>query len=65
MKITKTRLKEIIKEEVTKVLEEKSCKRDTDIEGVKVVEEEELEETSAMGGIREYYRDSSSERFCC
>ena len=50
MKITKTRLKEIIKEEVTKVLEEKSCKRDTDIEGVKVVEEEEeLEETSAMG----------------
>ena len=50
MKITKTRLKEIIKEEVTKVLEEKSCKRDTDIEGVKVVEEEEeLDETSAMG----------------
>jgi len=49
MKITKTRLKEIIKEEVTNALEGKSCKRDADIEGVKVVEEEELEETSAMG----------------
>ena len=51
MKITKTRLKEIIKEEVAKIIEGAvPYKRDTDVEGVKVVEEEEeLDETSAMG----------------
>jgi len=74
MKITKTRLKEIIKEEVAKILEaglphalrgkqtmtdlKKDAKtRETDflkkkkkdVSGVPVVEEEELDETSAMG----------------
>jgi len=75
MKITKTRLKEIIKEEVAKILEagrphslrggrtmkdldDEAKMRETDplkknkkeVSGVKVAEEEEeLEETSAMG----------------
>ena len=74
MKITKTRLKEIIKEEVAKIVEagrphalrggrtmkdldDEAKMRETDplkkskkgVSGVKVVEEEELEETSAMG----------------
>jgi hypothetical protein len=65
MKITKTRLKEIIKEEVEKILEGKKYKRDTTVSGVKVeedgwhgngplaqpIEEEELEETSVQGGV--------------
>ena len=43
MKITKTRLKEIIKEEVVKIFEAKH--KDEEVSGVKVVEEEEeLEE---------------------
>ena len=47
MKITKTRLKEIIKEEVQKILEAKH--KDEEVSGVKVVEEEEeLDEMSAM-----------------
>ena len=75
MKITKTRLKEIIKEEVAKIVEagrphalrggrtmkdldDEAKMRETDplkksekeVSGVKVVEEEELEETSAMSG---------------
>ena len=66
MKITKQRLKEIIKEEVEKILEGKKYKRDTTVSGVKVEEdgwhgngplaqpieeeEEELEETSVQGG---------------
>jgi hypothetical protein len=59
MKITKTRLKEIIKEEVAKILEGKK----TNVSGVEAekpifpgngpvkqpIEEEDLEETSAMG----------------
>jgi hypothetical protein len=53
MKITKTRLKEIIKEEVAKILEGKKYKRDdeeeTTVSGVKVAEEQELDEISAMG----------------
>ena len=53
MKITKTRLKEIIKEEVAKILEGTiPYKRDADIESVKVeevIEEEDLEETSELG----------------
>ena len=50
MKITKTRLKEIIKEEVAKILEGKKYKRDTDVSGVKVEEEQELDEISTMSG---------------
>ena len=47
MKITKTRLKEIIKEEVVKIFEAKH--KDEQVSGVKVVEEEEeLDEMSAM-----------------
>ena len=47
MKITKIRLKEIIKEEVQKILEAKH--KDEEVSGVKVVEEEEeLDEMSAM-----------------
>lgn len=47
MKITKTRLKEIIKEEVQKIIEAKH--KDEEVSGVKVVEEEEeLDEMSAM-----------------
>jgi len=49
MKITKTRLKEIIKEEVAKIVEALK-KSEKEVSGVKVVEEEELEETSAMSG---------------
>jgi pyruvate/2-oxoacid:ferredoxin oxidoreductase alpha subunit len=49
MKITKTRLKEIIKEEVQKILEAKH--KDEEVTGVKVVEEEEeLDEMSTMAG---------------
>ena len=49
MKITKTRLKEIIKEEVQKILEAKH--KDEKVSGVKVVEEEEeLDEMSTAGG---------------
>ena len=44
MKITKSRLKEIIKEEVVKIFEAKQ--KDEEVSGVKVVEEEEeLDET--------------------
>tara|TARA_Y100000593_G_C4265428_1_gene314506 strand:- start:880 stop:1161 length:282 start_codon:yes stop_codon:yes gene_type:complete len=50
MKLTKTRLKEIIKEEVVNILEGKKYKRDTDVSGVKVEEEQELDEISTMGG---------------
>tara|TARA_R110000824_G_scaffold310904_1_gene498164 strand:- start:1109 stop:1426 length:318 start_codon:yes stop_codon:yes gene_type:complete len=50
MKITKSRLKEIIKEEVVKIFEAKQ--KDEEVSGVKVVEEEEeLDETSMMGGL--------------
>ena len=49
MKITKARLKEIIKEEVVKIFEAKH--KDEEVSGVKVVEEEEeLDETSMMSG---------------
>ena len=49
MKITKTRLKEIIKEEVVKIFEAKQ--KDEEVSGVKVVEEEEeLDETPMMSG---------------
>ena len=49
MKITKSRLKEIIKEEVQKILEAKH--KDEKVSGVKVVEEEEeLDEMSTAGG---------------
>ena len=49
MKITKARLKEIIKEEVQKILEAKH--KDKEVSGVKVVEEEEeLDEMSTAGG---------------
>ena len=49
MKITKTRLKEIIKEEVVKIFEAKH--KDEEVSGVKVVaEEEEIDEMSMMSG---------------
>ena len=48
MKITKTRLKEIIKEEVVKILNETQEK--TEVSGVKV-EEEELDELMNSGSM--------------
>ena len=50
MKITKTRLKEIIKEEVVKILNETQEK--TEVSGVKV-EEEEVDETMDSGYLPE------------
>ena len=50
MKITKSRLKEIIKEEVVKILNEKQEK--TEVSGVKV-EEEEVDETMDSGYLPE------------
>ena len=50
MKITKSRLKEIIKEEVEKIIEGKiPYKRDADVSDVKVVEEEDLDELMNSG----------------
>ena len=61
MKITKARLKEIIKEEVQKILEAKH--KDKEVSGVKVVEEEEeLDEMSTAGGVTASVEGAPSKR---